>query len=148
MKTTFVHRFVLLGVLLAASALIPTVSGGAGPAASWPYSNGDLSNTRDALTSTITVANVSKLKKLWSFTLTGNATPGQYQTALRSITFSDTTNNSTTSRKVSYVVSDSNDTGNVSGSATSTTRRPGLTTRLKSLRRSARRLAAHGRSGP
>jgi alcohol dehydrogenase (cytochrome c) len=73
MKTNFVYRFVLLGTLLAASALVPVTSGAAGTAPSWPYSNGDLSNTRDAVTSTITLANVSKLKKLWSFTLTGKA---------------------------------------------------------------------------
>jgi outer membrane protein assembly factor BamB len=74
MKTTNVYRFVLLGTLLAASALVPKASGAADASASWPYSNGDLSNTRDAVTSTITLANVSKLKRLWSFSLTGKAT--------------------------------------------------------------------------
>ncbi len=73
MKATVVHRFVMLGTLLAGSALIPAVSGAAGTP-SWAYSNGDLANTRDAVTSTITVANVGKLKKLWSYTLTGKAT--------------------------------------------------------------------------
>jgi alcohol dehydrogenase (cytochrome c) len=73
MKTTSVCRVTLLGLFLASSVLLTSPSGAAG-APSWPYPNGDLSNTRDALTSTITVANVSKLKKLWSFTLTGNAT--------------------------------------------------------------------------
>jgi outer membrane protein assembly factor BamB len=50
------------------------MSGAGGAPASWPYSNGDLSNTRDAVTSTITSANVSRLKELWSFDLTGKAT--------------------------------------------------------------------------
>jgi alcohol dehydrogenase (cytochrome c) len=41
---------------------------------SWPYSNGDLANSRDAADSTITLANVSTLKKAWSFKLSGDAT--------------------------------------------------------------------------
>jgi outer membrane protein assembly factor BamB len=57
-----------------APLLVPSASGAAGAPASWPYSNGDLSNTRDAATSTITLSNVSKLKKLWTFDLTGKAT--------------------------------------------------------------------------
>jgi alcohol dehydrogenase (cytochrome c) len=44
------------------------------PAGAWPYSNGDLANTRDAAGSTITLANVSTLKKAWSFVLSGKAT--------------------------------------------------------------------------
>jgi alcohol dehydrogenase (cytochrome c) len=82
MKTTNAYRSLVLGTLLAASALVPNASGAAGVSASWPYSNGDLSNTRDATTSTITLANVSRLKKLWSFTLTGKATKnvGHYGT--------------------------------------------------------------------
>src|ERR1700677_1661854 len=40
---------------------------------SWPYSNGNLANTRDAVGSTITLANVSTLKKAWSFDLSGKA---------------------------------------------------------------------------
>lgn len=63
----------MLCLLVAASALVPGVSGGAGTPASWPYSNGNLLNTRDAVGSTITLANVSHLKKLWSFTLPRNA---------------------------------------------------------------------------
>jgi outer membrane protein assembly factor BamB len=74
MKSTVGHRFVVLGALLAASMALPTTSGATGSPASWPYSNGTLSNTRDALTSTITLGNVATLKKLWSFTLTGKAT--------------------------------------------------------------------------
>ena len=73
LKMTYVYRPVLLGALLVASALVPSASGAAGTPASWPYSNGDLSNTRDAVTSTITMANVKQLKKLWTFTLTGKA---------------------------------------------------------------------------
>jgi glucose dehydrogenase len=45
-------------------------------AGSWPYPNGDLSNTRNAVGSTISLANVSTLKKAWSFTLSGKATKG------------------------------------------------------------------------
>jgi glucose dehydrogenase len=44
------------------------------PVGSWPYSNGDLANSRDAVGSTITLANVSTLKQVWSFKLTGDAT--------------------------------------------------------------------------
>jgi alcohol dehydrogenase (cytochrome c) len=73
MKSTVVYRAVMVGSLMVASALVPTVSGAAGTSASWPYSNGDLANTRNAVTSTITLANVSTLKKIWSFTLTGKA---------------------------------------------------------------------------
>jgi outer membrane protein assembly factor BamB len=72
MKTTTYQRVALLGSLLVASMFVPTTSGAAG-VPSWPYSNGDLSNTRDATTSTITLANVTKLKKLWSFYLSGKA---------------------------------------------------------------------------
>ena len=45
-----------------------------GASGSWPYSNGDLSNTRDAVGSTITSANVSTLEKAWSFVLKGKST--------------------------------------------------------------------------
>src|SRR5580704_6004627 len=43
---------------------------------SWPYSNGDLSNTRNAAGSTITSANVSGLKEAWTFHITGPAAAG------------------------------------------------------------------------
>ena len=43
-------------------------------------------------------------------TLSGSATPAQYQTALQSITYS-TTSTSTVTRNISLVVTDSNDTG-------------------------------------
>ncbi len=46
----------------------------AGGSGTWPYSNGDLANTRDAVGSTITKSDVSTLKEAWSFKLTGDAT--------------------------------------------------------------------------
>ncbi len=51
-------------------------SGASAPrsAASWPYSNGDLANTRDAVGSTISADNVSSLQQVWSFSLSGDAT--------------------------------------------------------------------------
>ncbi len=65
----------LVVVLLAAAC-----AGKVGPpplrTGSWPYPNGDLANTRVATGSTITSANVSKLKKAWSFQLSGTAASG------------------------------------------------------------------------
>ena len=43
---------------------------------SWPYSNDDLANTRDATGSTISSANVSRLAQAWTFKLTGKAAVG------------------------------------------------------------------------
>ncbi len=43
---------------------------------SWPYSNADLANTRDATGSTISSANVSRLRQAWTFKLTGRAAVG------------------------------------------------------------------------
>jgi alcohol dehydrogenase (cytochrome c) len=43
---------------------------------SWPYSNVDLANTRDATGSTISSANVSRLAQAWTFKLTGKAALG------------------------------------------------------------------------
>ena len=48
----------------------------AGASGSWPYSNADLANTRDATGSTISSANVSRLKPAWTFKLTGLAASG------------------------------------------------------------------------
>jgi outer membrane protein assembly factor BamB len=48
----------------------PTASG------SWPDPNGDLANTRDAAGSTISSANVSRLREAWSFKLAGQAAAG------------------------------------------------------------------------
>ena len=56
-----------------------------------------------------------------ALTLTGNATPAQYQAALRSITFSNATGTNLTARNISIVVSDSGDTGNTSSNTASET---------------------------
>jgi len=53
-----------------------TFAGAATPAGSWPYPNGDLANTRDAVGSTISSANVSQLREAWSFKLAGTAAKG------------------------------------------------------------------------
>jgi alcohol dehydrogenase (cytochrome c) len=55
-------------VIKGSSAAPGTVTG-----AAWPDPNGDLANTRDATSSTISAANVSRLKQAWSFKLTGAA---------------------------------------------------------------------------
>jgi outer membrane protein assembly factor BamB len=52
------------------SSLFP---GAARPSGSSPYPNGDLANTRDAVGSVISSANVSQLKEAWTFQLTGQA---------------------------------------------------------------------------
>ena len=44
--------------------------------ASWPYSNADLANTRDATGSTLSSTNVSSLEQAWTFKLTGKAAIG------------------------------------------------------------------------
>jgi alcohol dehydrogenase (cytochrome c) len=44
--------------------------------ASWPYSNDDLANTRDATGSTISSKNVARLAQAWTFKLTGQAAVG------------------------------------------------------------------------
>ena len=51
-----------------------SATGGASP--SWPYANGNVANTRDATGSTISAANVSRLKRAWTFKLTGTAAKG------------------------------------------------------------------------
>ena len=48
----------------------------AGTSGSWAYSNADLANTRDAVGSTISSANVSGLKPTWTYKLTGAAAVG------------------------------------------------------------------------
>jgi subtilase family serine protease len=53
-------------------------------------------------------------------TLSGSATPAQYQTALQSVTFSNTLNNSLATRGISIVVDDSGDTGNTNSTAATT----------------------------
>jgi alcohol dehydrogenase (cytochrome c) len=53
-----------------------TFPGAARPAGSWAYPNGDLANTRDAVGSQISSANVAQLKEAWTFKLTGTAATG------------------------------------------------------------------------
>src|SRR5579863_8692578 len=67
-------------VTAACSSTPVTVTNAAAPkplaSGSWPYSNGDLGNTRDAAGSTITSANVSGLTQAWTFRITGPAAAG------------------------------------------------------------------------
>jgi outer membrane protein assembly factor BamB len=82
--TAGVLAVIALGALLAACGTSkPAAAPGAAPSApgavsrgSWPYPNGDLANTRVALGSTISSANVSQLRQAWTFTLPGKGTPG------------------------------------------------------------------------
>ncbi len=63
----------------AASSGCTTVTAAAstpGGSGSWPYSNADLANTRDATGSAISSANVSRLAQAWTFRLTGKAVTG------------------------------------------------------------------------
>jgi hypothetical protein len=53
-------------------------------------------------------------------TLTGTGTAAQYQTALQSISFTNTTNNSLTTRSITMVVKDAGDTGNTNSNTAST----------------------------
>jgi alcohol dehydrogenase (cytochrome c) len=48
----------------------------AGASGSWPYSNADLANTREAPDSAISSANVSRLAPAWAFKLSGAAAAG------------------------------------------------------------------------
>src|ERR1700722_2004687 len=88
MKTNLTGRRVSVAAVLATASLVTgactsTPATVTNPAAakplasgSWPYSNGDLSNTRNAGGSTITSANVSGLKQAWTFHITGPAAAG------------------------------------------------------------------------
>ncbi len=84
MKFNVRGRIALGTACMVVESVIAATSGtfasaaGATPATpgSWPYSNGNLANTRVAAGSTITLANVSQLKQLWSFTLKGRASKG------------------------------------------------------------------------
>ncbi len=69
-----------LGSLIATTGAALTCAASAAPGAqaSWPYSNGNLVNTRVAKGSTISLSNVSKLKEIWSYTLTGSAAKSDY----------------------------------------------------------------------
>ena len=51
-------------------------SGAARPAGSWTDPNGDLANTRDAVSSAISSSNIASLKEAWSFKLSGSAAQG------------------------------------------------------------------------
>jgi outer membrane protein assembly factor BamB len=77
--TASVMLFLAAGCGSSASQPKPTTSTFAGastPAGSWAYPNGDLANTRAAVGSTISAANVSSLREAWSFHLTGTAAAG------------------------------------------------------------------------
>jgi outer membrane protein assembly factor BamB len=50
-----------------------TFAGAARPAGSWADPNGDLANTRDAVSSVISSSNVASLKEAWTFKLSGAA---------------------------------------------------------------------------
>jgi alcohol dehydrogenase (cytochrome c) len=72
-------RSTLLVLVAAAIVALVALGGANAPASpsaaspSWPYPNGTLANTRVASGSTITLANVSSLKEVWSFKLSGTA---------------------------------------------------------------------------
>jgi alcohol dehydrogenase (cytochrome c) len=71
----------LAGLLIGCSSAQPKpvsseFPGAAAPSGSWAEPNGDLANTRDATGSTLTSANVSRLKEAWTFKLTGAAATG------------------------------------------------------------------------
>jgi outer membrane protein assembly factor BamB len=61
---------------IATSAAVTRVVRASSPAGQWPYPNGDLANTRVAPSSTISSANVSRLREAWAFKLTGKAAAG------------------------------------------------------------------------
>jgi outer membrane protein assembly factor BamB len=88
MKTNLTGSHVSVAAVLVTASLVTaacsstpvTVTNRAAPkplaSGSWPYSNGDLSNTRNAAGSTIRSANVSGLKQAWTFHITGPAAAG------------------------------------------------------------------------
>jgi outer membrane protein assembly factor BamB len=88
MKTNLTGRRVSVAAVLVTASLVTvacsstpvTVTNPAAPkplaSGSWPYSNADLADTRDAAGSTITSANVSGLKQAWTFHITGPAAAG------------------------------------------------------------------------
>jgi alcohol dehydrogenase (cytochrome c) len=51
-------------------------AGATAPAGSWPYPDGDIANTRDALDSAISASNVSSLREAWTFKLAGTTSAG------------------------------------------------------------------------
>ncbi len=88
MKTNLTGHHVGVAAVLVTASLVTaacgstpvTVTDAAAPkplvSASWPYSNGDLSNTRNVAGSMITSANVSGLTRAWTFHVTGPAAAG------------------------------------------------------------------------
>jgi alcohol dehydrogenase (cytochrome c) len=64
------------GISKSATAANAAGSTTSAASASWPYSNADLANTRDAPRSKISSENVSRLKQAWTFRLTGKAAAG------------------------------------------------------------------------
>jgi alcohol dehydrogenase (cytochrome c) len=58
------------------TATVNVAASTAGTSGSWPFSNADLANTRDAQDSTISSANVSRLEQAWTFKLSGTAAAG------------------------------------------------------------------------
>jgi alcohol dehydrogenase (cytochrome c) len=58
----------LMAPLSSAASAAPNTSQG-----SWPYPNGNLANTRVATNSTISIANIRTLRKVWTFRITGKA---------------------------------------------------------------------------
>ena len=67
----FVATFLMVGGWSNAGAAAP---GGRAPSGSWPYSNADLANTRECArpNAGISTANVSTLRQVWTFKLTGS----------------------------------------------------------------------------
>ena len=64
---------VVASLIAAAGVTLTSAAAASTTQASWPYSNGNLANTRVATRSTISLANVSQLKEIWSFKLKGKA---------------------------------------------------------------------------
>jgi glucose dehydrogenase len=64
---------VVASLIAAAGVTLTSAAAASTTQASWPYSNGNLANTRVATGSTISLANVSQLKEIWSFKLKGKA---------------------------------------------------------------------------
>jgi alcohol dehydrogenase (cytochrome c) len=67
---------VIAGCTSTPSPTTKAFAGAATPSGSWPYPNGDISNTRDAPGSSITSANVASLREAWTFKLAGTAAAG------------------------------------------------------------------------
>lgn len=63
----------MVGIVLMATGICQALDTAAMAASrSWPYPNGDLTNTRLALGSTISTKNVGALRRAWTFTLKGS----------------------------------------------------------------------------